>query len=64
LHVGTRVRCIRRPQFGQLGAVTSLPDQPVKIATGSSVRVLSVRLDGGAEVTIPRANVEILSGEG
>jgi hypothetical protein len=56
-----RVRLIRRPHFGQLGSVSALPDRPVRIATGSEVRVLSVRLDNGPEVTIPRANVEILA---
>lgn len=63
LAIGTRVRCIRRPNFGSLGAVTALPDQPRLIDTGSQVRVLSVRLDSGREVTIPRANVEILAAE-
>lgn len=63
LSIGTRVRCIRRPNFGSLGTVSALPDQPVKIDTGSKVRVLSVRLDGGPQVTIPRANVEILAVE-
>jgi len=60
LTIGARIRCIRRPQFGQLGTVTALPEQPVEIATGSRVRVLTVKLDDGREVTIPRANVEIL----
>jgi hypothetical protein len=63
LVIGTRVRCIRRPNFGALGVVTALPDQPRRIETGSNVRVLSVRLDSGADVTIPRANVEILAVE-
>ncbi len=60
LRVGTRVRCIRRPNFGRLGTVSRLPDKQVKIDTGSLVRVLSVRLDDGPEVTVPRANVEML----
>lgn len=60
LRVGTRVRLIRRPNFGRIGRVQGLPDKPVLIATGSKVRVLSVKLEDGGEVTIPRANVEIL----
>jgi hypothetical protein len=60
LQIGTRVRLIRRPNFGRIGRVSALPDKPVLIATGSKVRVLSVKLDDGSEVTVPRANVEIL----
>ena len=60
LRPGMRVRCIRRPNFGELGQVSALPEQPVLIDTGSRVRVVSVRLDSGKAVTIPRANVEIL----
>ena len=64
LDMGTRVRLIRRPGFGRIGAVTALPEKPVVIGTGSSVRVLSVHLDDGREVTVPRANVEILGDAG
>ena len=60
LKPGVRVRCIRRPNFGELGEVLALPEAQVVIDTGSRVRVVSVRLDSGKEVTIPRANVEIL----
>lgn len=60
LKPGTRLRLIRRPNFGRLGTVSALPEQPVLLATGSRVRVVSVKLDGGDEVTIPRSNVEIL----
>jgi hypothetical protein len=60
LKPGVRVRCIRRPNFGELGEVLALPEAQVVIDTGSRVRVVSVRLDAGKEVTIPRANVEIL----
>lgn len=60
LVVGTRVRLIRRPNFGRLGIVTGLPEKPVRIATGSVMRVITVRLEDKSEVTIPRSNVEIL----
>jgi hypothetical protein len=62
LEMGTRVRCIRRPHFGRLGTVMSLPAQPVRIGTGSLLRVLTVQLDNGPVVTIPRANAELLLG--
>jgi len=61
LRIGTRVRLIRRPHFGALGSITALPEQPVQIETGSYLRVAVVRLDSGADVTIPRANLEILA---
>jgi hypothetical protein len=57
------VRCIRRPHFGRLGTVAAMPDPPQVLATGSKVRVLAVRLDGGGEAVVPRANVEIIADE-
>lgn len=63
LAIGTRVRCIRRPHFGRLGRIESLPAQPVAVGTGSLVRVMTVRLDDGPVVTIPRANAELLLGD-
>ncbi len=57
---GTPVRVIREPYFGEIGAVASLPVELQKVETGSDVRVLVVRLEDGREVTVPRANVEII----
>jgi hypothetical protein len=57
---GTPVRIIREPYFGEIGAVVSLPVELQKVETGSDVRVLVVRLEDGREVTVPRANVEII----
>jgi len=57
---GTPVRIIREPYFGEIGTVASLPVELQKVETGSDVRVLVVRLDDGREVTVPRANVEII----
>ena len=59
LRPGVRIRLIRRPHFGEIGTVEELIEKPVEIATGSKVRVLSVRI-GDKVVTVPRANVEIL----
>ena len=61
LQVGARIRCIRVPYFGELGTVTALPQDPFRIPTGAEVRVLHARLDSGAEVTVPRANVELIA---
>ena len=61
LGVGTHVRLIRRPHFGALGKVCALPEQAVKIETGSLVRVAIITLADGRQVTVPRANLEIVS---
>lgn len=62
LAVGTHLRIIREPYFGQLGMVTQLPVELTEIPTESKVRVLEVQLEDGQRVTLPRANVEIFLG--
>jgi hypothetical protein len=57
---GTLVRIIREPHFGAIGEVVSLPVELQRVESGSKVRVLIVELDDGSQVTIPRANVEII----
>lgn len=59
---GTPIRIIREPYFGRLGSVTGLPSQPQTVDSGAKVRVLQAKLDDGQEVTVPRANVEIIAG--
>lgn len=61
LKIGTPIRVIREPYFGRLGSVTELPAQLVTVDSGTEVRVLKAKLDGDQEVTVPRANVEILA---
>lgn len=61
LKVGTPIRIIREPYFGSLGSVTGLPAQLVVLESGTEVRVLQAKLDDGREVTVPRANVEIIA---
>ncbi|MFV0445230.1 MAG: hypothetical protein ACK5Q5_16760 [Planctomycetaceae bacterium] len=61
LQPGVKVRIIRDPYFGQLGEVTRLPQEPSLLASGSKARVLIVRTNGGDDLTVPRANVEIVS---
>ncbi|MHC4914843.1 MAG: hypothetical protein ACYTGB_05070 [Planctomycetota bacterium] len=60
LEVGTPVRVIRVPYFGQLGEVVDLPAELETMESGSKVRVLKARLADGEVVTVPRANVEII----
>lgn len=60
LAVGTAIRIIREPYFGQLAAVTALPPELRQIPSGATVRVLEAELVSGERVVVPRANVEIL----
>ncbi len=61
LALGTAIRIIREPYFGQLGKVVDLPAQLLVVDSGTHVRVLKARLDDGDEVLVPRANVEIIA---
>jgi hypothetical protein len=60
LGIGTPIRVIREPYFGILGTVTGLPPELVKVESETMVRVLQARLQDGRDVTVPRANVEII----
>lgn len=62
LQIGSRVRVIREPHFGRLGRVSAMPAELAEIETESRVRIAMVELDGGTEVRVPRANVEIVQG--
>jgi len=61
LQAGTPIRVIREPYFGKLGTVTELPAQLVVLDSGTEVRVLRAKLNDGQDVTVPRANVEIIA---
>ncbi len=61
LDIGTSIRVIREPYFGQLGTVTELPPHLMVVDSGTEVRVLKAKLEGGSEVLVPRANVEIIA---
>ena len=61
LKIGTPIRMIREPYFGQLGTVTDLPATLQVLESGTEVRVLRAKLPSGEEVTVPRANVEIIA---
>jgi len=60
MYPGTRVRIIRQPYFGAIGTVDSLPAELQQLESESWVRVMTVKLDDGRNVTVPRANVEIM----
>ena len=60
LDIGSAVRIIREPYFGQLGTVVELPPELMEIESGTHARVLKARLNDGSVVVVPRANVEII----
>ena len=60
LELGTPIRVIRDPYFGEIGTVASLPEAPQVLGSGSKSRVLEVALESGDTVTVPRANVELI----
>ncbi|MGB9595076.1 MAG: hypothetical protein ACPL7B_02240, partial [Candidatus Poribacteria bacterium] len=62
LNIGTEVRIIREPHFGELAEVVELPVELQKLETEAKVRVLKVKLkQTNDEIILPRANVEIVS---
>ncbi|MBS1703399.1 MAG: hypothetical protein JST12_17180 [Armatimonadetes bacterium] len=61
LEIGSQIRIIREPYFGLIGSVTQLPAELVTLESGTHVRVLRAKLGSGEEVTVPRANVEIIA---
>ena len=60
LNIGTPIRIIREPYFGELGRVSDLPVELQELETEAKVRVLEVELEDGKKVVLPRANVEII----
>jgi hypothetical protein len=60
LDVGTPIRIIREPYFGQLATVSALPPELQTLPSEAMVRVLEAELHDGERVTVPRANVEII----
>jgi hypothetical protein len=60
--VGDLIRLIREPYFGTIARVRALPAELQLIPTESHVRVLVATLPDGRDVTIPRANVEMIEG--
>jgi hypothetical protein len=62
LVIGSEVRIIREPHFGELAEVVDLLVELQKLETEAQVRVLKVKLKRtGEEAILPRANVEIVS---
>ena len=63
LSIGTEIRIIRDPHFGELATVSELPVELQELETEAKVRVLKVKLKKtGEEIALPRANVEVVGG--
>lgn len=61
MKIGSLVRIIRQPHFGEVATVVSLPEQPTRIPTEAKVRVVEIETTSSKEkMFLPRANVEII----
>jgi hypothetical protein len=61
MQIGSMVRIIREPHFGEVAKVVSLPEKPTKIPSEAKVRVVEIEtIKGGEKMVLPRANVEII----
>jgi len=60
LQIGSPIRVIRYPYFGEIGEVCELPGPLEEIETEAHVRILKVKLKNGNIITLPRANVEMI----
>jgi len=60
LEIGSEVRIIRQPWFGQKGRVSALPPELTVLESGTLVRVLEVETEAGERVILPRANIELI----
>ncbi len=60
MSIGSDVRIIRSPYFGEIGKVVELPIETMTLESESQVRVVNIELENGEIVTVPRANVELM----
>lgn len=60
MSLGSTVRVIREPRFGELAKVVSLPVPLTKVQSETKVRVVEVEFRDGKRWMLPRANVEII----
>lgn len=60
LEIGGTIRIIRQPNFGMIGRITKLPESLFNVESETKVRILEAELENGQNVTIPRANVEVI----
>jgi len=60
LKIGSIIRIVREPHFGEICTVTGLPEELVVVESETKVRVLKAKMEDGIEITVPRANVEAI----
>jgi hypothetical protein len=60
LSINLRVRVVRGPHQGEVGAVTALYDQPRRIESGARAYGAEVNLDASGKIFVPLTNLEIL----
>jgi len=60
LEIGSRIRIIRNPNFGEIGKITALPEKLTKVESETLVRILEAELNSGEKIICPRANVEVI----
>jgi len=58
---GQQVRIFRDPYYGAIGSLTALLPHPAALPSGVMARVASVQLQGGEQVIVPLANMELLA---
>ena len=58
--IGSEIRTIRQPYFGQIGTVSALPPELQNVESETLVRVLEVEFADGKKAIVPRANVELI----
>ena len=63
MEIGSALRIIRQPHFGELAEVIELPVELTTLESEAKVRVVTVKLKKTGETyTLPRANVEVIEG--
>ncbi len=59
LQEGSEVRIVRGTRLGKTGRVVGFPSDALEVETGSSLKSVALRIEGGEEVLAVRANVEL-----
>lgn len=59
VEIGSLIKIIRYPYFGEHAQILELPKEPQQLNSGAYTRVVKVKLSSGEEATIPRANIEM-----
>ena len=60
LSIGSKVRIIREPYFGELGTITQLPFELQEMDSGTICRVAKVQFKDKTEKIVPRTNLEVI----